>query len=247
MLTGQATAPETRSLNRNEPVTVNIPEAPAENESDDVAGDTGEASWELDLPEEKQLSIVYQTEQTNVNPAATFVATDEDGSTVEEELNVGIVGTVRETVDLSNLSADNVTLTIRAEGVNLRAQVVPRLGSFDSDGDGIADAIEERNWTMPNGPADTFELDPDDPDTDGDGIPDGKEVSFAREVEDGELVVTPSPVSNPARADTDGDGLDDLEESTVGTNPLVSDTEGDGLDDGEDPEPTVPSGVSDEE
>jgi hypothetical protein len=54
-------------------------------------------------------------------------------------------------------------------------------------------------------------------DTDGDGLKDGEEITFA---------------SNPTLVDTDGDGLGDYKERTFGSNPLDMDTDDDGLTDG---------------
>jgi hypothetical protein len=58
--------------------------------------------------------------------------------------------------------------------------------------------------------------DPNLPDTDGDGVNDGKEVN------DG---------TNPLFPDSDSDGLTDGEEKARGTNPLSGDSDGDGLGD----------------
>lgn len=62
--------------------------------------------------------------------------------------------------------------------------------------------------------------DPNNPDTDGDGLNDGDEVLKYK--------------TDPLKADTDGDGLKDGEEVfTYKTNPTKSDTDGDGLSDGD--------------
>lgn len=119
--------------------------------------------------------------------------------------------------------------------------VVEAYNPPDSDGDGLADFIE-------NG---SICLDPDDYDTDDDGIPDGAEDSN----HDG---VVDKGETDPCNIDTDGDGIQDgteqgytladignatdtnifqldLDPSTT-TNPLNADTDGDGLNDGqEDP------------
>jgi hypothetical protein len=58
----------------------------------------------------------------------------------------------------------------------------------------------------------------DNPDTDGDGLDDGVEVTVHH--------------TDPTVADTDGDGLPDGREVEIGTTPTRADTDGDGLDDG---------------
>ena len=78
----------------------------------------------------------------------------------------------------------------------------------DPDGDGLSNDEEAALGT-----------DPDNPDTDADGLSDGDEVHTSG--------------TNPLLPDTDGDGLDDGEEvNTYGSDPLVTDTDSDGLTDG---------------
>ncbi len=67
----------------------------------------------------------------------------------------------------------------------------------DTDGDGLADSFEQR-----------YGLNPDNPDSDGDGLLDPAE-------------------------DPDHDGLSNLAEQTYGTNPLASDSDGNGVSDGD--------------
>lgn len=64
----------------------------------------------------------------------------------------------------------------------------------DADSDGLADSLEGR-----------YRSDPNNPDSDGDGIPDGEEVN--------------SLGTNPALADTDRDGFTDPQEVALGTDP----------------------------
>lgn len=85
--------------------------------------------------------------------------------------------------------------------------------------------------------------DPNNPDTDGDGLKDGDEVkkyntdpknpdSDGDGLKDGEEVFTYK--TNPAKADTDGEGLNDGDEVLkYKTDPLKADTDGDGLNDGD--------------
>lgn len=84
------------------------------------------------------------------------------------------------------------------------------LGAYsdtDSDNDGVPDFQEALAGTDPN-----------NPDTDGDGLTDGEELKLYQ--------------SDPLREDSDGDGLKDGEEvHTYGSNPNSRDSDGDGLSD----------------
>jgi len=80
----------------------------------------------------------------------------------------------------------------------------------DYDRDGLSNLEEYQLGT-----------DPTDPDSDGDGMPDGWEDQYGFD-----------PLDNSdASGDADGDGLTNLEEYQYGTNPHSSDTDGDGLSD----------------
>lgn len=91
-------------------------------------------------------------------------------------------------------AATEVALTAAVEG--------------DSDGDGLVDTQEAILGTDPN-----------NPDTDGEGLSDGDEV----------LIYS----TDPRNPDTDGDGLTDYEEVMIHkTDPRNPDTDGDGIPDG---------------
>ncbi len=118
----------------------------------------------------------------------------------------------------------------------------------DSDGDGFPDTYELANTTPASATAlnigDDLEPDgltnwqefqlgtsPTNPDTDGDTLQDGPELTG----------VGARPATDPKKADTDGDGLNDgIETNTAtwvsaantGTNPTKADTDSDGLKDG---------------
>jgi len=82
-------------------------------------------------------------------------------------------------------------------------------GNTDKDIDGLTKNEEKEIGT-----------DPENPDTDDDGLTDGEEVKTYK--------------SNPLNADTDGDGLKDGDEvKTYNTDPTKADTDGDGIKDGE--------------
>lgn len=102
----------------------------------------------------------------------------------------------------------------------------------DDDRDGLSNAFEEQIGS-----------DPDNPDTDGDGLKDGEEVRRYKTspiatdsdndgLRDGDEVFKYR--TDPSQADTDGDGLTDGEEVLkYGTDPLKIDTDGDTLPDGD--------------
>ena len=135
----------------------------------------------------------------------------------------------------------------------------------DTDGDGLADAEEDRNA---NEIVDPGETNPFRADTDGGGEADGAELRAGRDPLDAKDDLTADPdgdglinarelflKTDPAKADTDGDSLTDKEELVRGTNPLNADTDGDGIADGKEVElgtnPRAPDtdgdGISDAE
>lgn len=116
----------------------------------------------------------------------------------------------------------------------------------DADGDGLSDAAEQAGWTVTvvrtDGTSETIKVtsDPDEPDTDEDGIGDADERHYLTSpraadtdldglTDDAELN---DFYSDPTVMDTDSDSLSDgLEVSLFGTSPLLSDTDGDQLSD----------------
>ncbi|MFR0577801.1 starch-binding protein [Bifidobacterium thermophilum] len=135
---------------------------------------------------------------------------------------------------LASQTAGESYLAENADGL---AGIYERIGTLvdmqtDSDGDGISDWYEE-HLTLFNGLR--LRLDPDDPDTDGDGIPDGKEIDrldYEYNADHSKVKVTGRLVSDPTSADSDGDGLEDAEERLYLSSPLKADSDHDGLQDG---------------
>jgi len=130
-------------------------------------------------------------------------------------------------VDVAELAQDTV-----ADEDEVKAEVNDTYDPFgDSDGDGLADYLEDANG---NGVVDVGETDPNNPDTDNDGLADGVEDANQNGYFDvGE--------TNPLSADSDGDGLiDGVEDANVDgvwepasgeTDPLSKDSDDDGIND----------------
>ena len=99
----------------------------------------------------------------------------------------------------------------------------------DRDYDGLSNREERRQ----------YRTDPDNPDTDGDGLRDGEEITHGTSPlfadTDGDGVTDGEELrrwgTDPLRKDTDGDGLGDQEEMAAGSNPRRADSDNDGLND----------------
>jgi hypothetical protein len=87
---------------------------------------------------------------------------------------------------------------------------------FDSDMDGVQDYAEIllASWG--------YDFDPNNPDTDGDGLKDGEEATYALFDADGDGIIDEYERDmgwDPSRIDTDGDGVPDGEEIDSGDSP----------------------------
>lgn len=124
------------------------------------------------------------------------------------------------------VTSDGLALT--QPGAYSRAAADPDLEGPDADRDGLPDSLETPWTTNPN-----------NPDTDGDGLIDGEEVRRCLDrkigLVGGQLAGANarwSGCANPRLADTDGDGLTDNQEAVfLGTGPNDKDSDGDGLRD----------------
>ena len=100
------------------------------------------------------------------------------------------------------------TATLPAVEVTASAPTATPATMVDSDGDRLSDDQEQSIGTNP-----------ENPDTDGDGLSDGDEVL--------------TRATDPLKKDTDNDILSDGDEVNLyGTSPLMADTDGDNLNDG---------------
>ncbi len=175
---------------------------------------------------------------TGADPGVWTITTDPS--------NGGVVINGDNTVDFLNLPLGNYVFTYTTVGaeapctdqsVDVTINVIDCL--LDADFDGLNDDVEEEIGTDPN-----------NPDTDGDGIEDGQEVNVdGTDPLDDCDSIGGTPLGD---SDCDNDGLTNAEEEDLGTDPFDADTDGDGLTDGEevlvedDPSTdAVPEGPSD--
>ncbi|WP_226671325.1 polymorphic toxin-type HINT domain-containing protein [Metabacillus litoralis] len=98
-------------------------------------------------------------------------------------------------------------------------------GDKDSDNDGLSDLLETNGIRVGNGKF--IKSDPNNSDTDGDGLLDGEEI-FIDNYNNNQYGLMSS---EPNKRDSDNDGLDDYTEVEFGTDAFDSDTDGDGLND----------------
>ena len=120
--------------------------------------------------------------------------------------------------DASVFAPGSHTIEVRAQGSSfvidrVTTSINPAVYMEDSDEDGILDVVEDANH---NGKVDSGETDPNNPDTDGDGIQDGTELGItAEDIEAGtdtaffQPDLDPSTQTDPLNPDTDGDSFND--------------------------------------
>ena len=133
---------------------------------------------------------------TAVGRGKTIITAQNEGATGTLEIDVNtVVSTVGDGIPDSWKIAHGFSITD------------PTVAGQDPDHDGLTNLEEFQHGTDPN-----------NPDTDGDGVSDGDEVHKFH--------------TDPLNPDTDGDGLSDGDEIRLGTNPLNPDTDGDGIPDG---------------
>jgi hypothetical protein len=216
---------------------------------------TGLAEFEESpAPERARLMILFSDGQNDEGLFGTSQSTL-DSQTIEaartaaqRNITIHTVGLknaderlLQRVADITNGTFE--TVTSAAELPDTTARVLGEAtvnDGPDSDGDGLSDAVESEGFRPLSAPWRTITTDPNDPDTDGDHIPDGAEVGRPVRVRlDGEQVTVFRLASHPRRADSDGDRLADVIERDARLDAMDPDTDGDGLNDRYDPWPST--------
>jgi len=173
---------------------------------------------------------------TSVGVTVTLTVAGQYADGSSKDLRLGNSGTSYNSSNplIATVSADGLVTAASSGTVMISATNDGTLGmtrlqvilSVDTDGDGIPDDIELFNGLDPNNAIDALEdpdqdgltnkeelidfgTDPQNPDTDGDGIKDGEEVNLGAN----------GFVTNPLLVDTDGDGIQDGLEVQTGSDP----------------------------
>lgn len=162
--------------------------------------------------------------------ATLRVIGDGESIVLVDEPTTGAFRTV--SADLDGFGGETLTVEVVADGeASMSVDWIEV--AFDTDGDGLRDAVERADIGLPAGPfpgVSLSSLDPYDPDTDGDGVPDGEEltgVELRPRLEAARETGVLRPVaaeSDPTRANSDGGGLTDAEEREAGSDPFVLET-----------------------
>ncbi|WP_424357942.1 VWA domain-containing protein [Methanocella sp. MCL-LM] len=181
----------------------------------------------------------YYTQQAKANNITIY--TIGLGSSVDSNLLTQIA-TQTGGKYFSVSSADQLPQVFR----NISEEIEP----IDSDGDGLSDTLETTGFR--DGCGNVYHTNPNDPDSDDDGLPDGEEAGELTTAPDGKTYYycLTSPTSSdtdcdelgdfdevmaydtdPRGWDTDSDWLPDGYEVNIGTNPNSGDTDGDGYPD----------------
>lgn len=129
------------------------------------------------------------------------------------------------------LSADSLTDKVDYKIVahtKFGEEIQSTIATLVKDTDGIhEDTTDSDGDGIPDGYEISIGTDPNNADTDGDGFSDGYELN----------VLYTDPLVFNEDTDFDGDGLTNLQEMEIGTNPYLADSDFDGIPDNEDSEP----------
>jgi hypothetical protein len=217
----------------------------------------------LDIPRELLIAATIQGAVEGAVASATIAGMDADaiakikaaaGNVSEPVVAMlggialeDILGNVDPTELIAEVTETGITdADIAALGEGMEEQSID-VFITDRDGDGLADATENKIGSDPDNPDSDgdllmdgveyhiFACDPQNPDSDGDGVSDSVEVGLGTEplipdvfAGDSDRDAIPDDYeallgTDPNQADSDGDGWHDGFELGVGSNPLVKD------------------------
>ena len=100
----------------------------------------------------------------------------------------------------------------------------------DSDEDGIPGYVETHG--IMDNLGHVYYTDPENPDTDGDGLTDGEETGVLKTEANSYITYSYSIISDPISIDSDNDGIDDPDEAEFSTGMMDWDSDNDNLADG---------------
>ncbi len=165
---------------------------------------TTSAVLEFHQSDSEELKLHHDSAPIGTNPSITveISAVNRDWT---RKLQLGTNGGSTRTIDLESFPGERFQISIEAHNVeaSFRTKVYA-----DSDGDSLYDYIEQKEIIAMYDRFHLIELDPHDADTDGDGISDGREISYGPLGVADRMTIT-SFRSDPSNQDTDGDGLSD--------------------------------------
>lgn len=174
----------------------------AENPSEDIAGESVETTSEITDAQISETDIPDIDIEETADTAFDEVSVEYSETNISADTDSGII-------------FDNYKLTAVVIPIEFDFEYDPKL---DSDEDGLPDFIERGLGS------DRF-----NPDTDGDGLPDGYEY-YSLGTDPTKIDSDDNGISD-ADEDFDEDGLTNIEEYNLSTHPFVKDSDYDGLSD----------------
>ncbi|WEL16226.1 Transglutaminase-like cysteine protease [Halorhabdus sp. SVX81] len=167
--------------------------------------------WSIDVPADNRTEIAAAVRVSGAENASGTLHAYNDDRTRRVPFNQSTWTTVR--LPVTEFAGEELTLSVRGSGDAQAELTAVRLLRHD-DGDRLPNYIERASFALPIGQGTEFSLDPTRNDTDGDGVPDHREVYFlpANGSALGQSMEIVRAVSDPTSVDTDDDGLTDIEE-----------------------------------
>jgi hypothetical protein len=183
---------------------------------------------------------VYVEEVSNWSASTAALPNGLRGPHTTEGIAASVQASLDEITSLTGFGEGLMAMLIQQTGASAEGgdpvgvQHDSQGSNRDSDADGVTNADEDDLGTDPDDPdtdgdglddwleTEVTGSDPNDPDSDNDGTEDGDEIAGGSD---------PNDTSSPPTGDTDGDGLSDGEENALGSDPNDEDSDDDGYSD----------------